>query len=146
MLFLSVSDTQIKILVFDLVPQFLKLNKLLFIEISQMHNILCWTIEYLLLIAYMLIIKQYCTSLQTRPAKIRYKNDRIAILKFGKVVQDLWCSILHELYFFNFNPLNANPTKWSNTFVSKLPMNCLSAFDRFVGLALSRAEFVRVSM
>ena len=37
------------------------------------------------------------------------------------------------------NPLNANPTKWSNTlkqFVGKLPTNCLSAFDHFVGLAL----------
>ena len=37
------------------------------------------------------------------------------------------------------NPLNANPTKWSNTrkqFVGNLPMNCLSAFDYFVQLAL----------
>ena len=38
-----------------------------------------------------------------------------------------------------FNPLSANPTKWSNTlkqFVGKLPTNCLSVFDHFVGLAL----------
>ena len=31
------------------------------------------------------------------------------------------------------------PTKWSNTpkqFVGKLPTNCLSMFDHFVGLAL----------
>ena len=38
-----------------------------------------------------------------------------------------------------FNPLSANPTKWSNTlkqFVSKLPTNCLSVFDHFVGLLL----------
>ena len=37
------------------------------------------------------------------------------------------------------NPLIANPTKWSNTlkqFVSILPTNCLSVFDRFVKLAL----------
>ena len=36
------------------------------------------------------------------------------------------------------NALNANPTKWSNTFkqfVGKLPRNCLSVFDHFVGLA-----------
>ena len=36
-------------------------------------------------------------------------------------------------------PLSANPTKWSNTltqFVGKLPTNCLSVFDHFVGLAL----------
>ena len=36
-------------------------------------------------------------------------------------------------------PLSANPTKWSNTLkqlVGKLPINCLSVFDHFVGLAL----------
>ena len=36
------------------------------------------------------------------------------------------------------NPLSANITKWSNTlkqFVGKLPTNCLSVFDHFVGLA-----------
>ena len=39
----------------------------------------------------------------------------------------------------NINPLSANPTKWSNTlkqFVGKLPTNCLSVSDHFVGLAL----------
>ena len=37
------------------------------------------------------------------------------------------------------NPFSANPTKWSNAlkqFVGKLPTNCLSVFDQFVGLAL----------
>ena len=37
------------------------------------------------------------------------------------------------------NPLSNNPTKWSNTlkrFVDKLPTNCLSVFDHFVGLVL----------
>ena len=37
------------------------------------------------------------------------------------------------------NSLSANITKWSNAFkqfVGKLPTNCLSVFDRFVGLAL----------
>ena len=37
------------------------------------------------------------------------------------------------------NLLSANPTKWSNTlkqFVGKLPTNCLSVFDHFVGLGL----------
>ena len=36
-------------------------------------------------------------------------------------------------------PLNANFTKWSDTlkqFVGKLPTNCLSVLDHFVGLAL----------
>ena len=38
-----------------------------------------------------------------------------------------------------FNPLSANFTKWSNTlkqFDLKMPTNCLSVFDHFVGLAL----------
>ena len=43
----------------------------------------------------------------------------------------------HQVDFLN--PLSANPTKWSNTLkqsVGKLPTNCLSVFDNFVGLAL----------
>ena len=38
-----------------------------------------------------------------------------------------------------FNPLSANPTKWSNTlkqFFGNLPANGLSVFDHFVILAL----------
>ena len=37
------------------------------------------------------------------------------------------------------NPLSTNFTKWPNTlkqFVGKLPTNCLSMFDHFLGLAL----------
>ena len=44
-----------------------------------------------------------------------------------------------------FNPLSANPTKWSNTlqqFVVKLPTNCLSVFDHFVNLALKGLKFI----
>ena len=39
----------------------------------------------------------------------------------------------------DLNSLSANLTKWLNTlkeFVGTLPMNCLSAFDHFEGLAL----------
>ena len=39
----------------------------------------------------------------------------------------------------SLNTSSANPTKWSNTFkqfVGKLPTNCLSVFDYFLGLAL----------
>ena len=39
----------------------------------------------------------------------------------------------------SINPLSTKPIKWPNTlkqFVGKLPMNCLSVFDGFVGLAL----------
>ena len=39
----------------------------------------------------------------------------------------------------NFNPLSANPEKWSNTLkqiVGNLPTICLSVFDHFMNLAL----------
>ena len=48
------------------------------------------------------------------------------------------CFSLLLLLGFVLNPLNTKFTKWSNTlkqFVSKLPTNCLSVFDHFVGLA-----------
>ena len=44
----------------------------------------------------------------------------------------------------NFNCLNANPTKWSNTlkqFVSNFPTNCLSVFGYFVVLAFKELRF-----
>ena len=44
-----------------------------------------------------------------------------------------------QFYVPLINPLRANPAKWSETlkqFVDKLPTNCLSVFDHFVGLAL----------
>ena len=47
---------------------------------------------------------------------------------------------------FHFNPFSANFTKWSNTlkqFVGNLPTNCLSVFDKFVGLALKGLTLVR---
>ena len=45
------------------------------------------------------------------------------------------------------NPLSASFIKLSNTlkqFVGKLPMNCLSVFDHFVGLALKGLSFLTV--
>ena len=39
----------------------------------------------------------------------------------------------------DLKPLSANPIKWLNPlkqFVDKLPTNCLSVFDHFMGLAL----------
>ena len=57
-----------------------------------------------------------------------------------KSIQNLWGVVLQaEKATLQFNPLSANFTKWSNTlkqFVGKLPTNCLSVFDHFVGLAL----------
>ena len=47
-----------------------------------------------------------------------------------------------EIYF---DPLNTNPTKWSNTlkqFVGKLPTNCLSVFDHFVKLEIKWLKYI----
>ena len=52
-----------------------------------------------------------------------------------KAVSDVFLRGVHN----SFNPVSANPTKWSNTpkqFFGKLPTNCLSVFDHFVKLAL----------
>ena len=49
------------------------------------------------------------------------------------------CEYLGHSWQNTFNPLSAKFMKWSNTlkqFVGKLPTNCLSVFDHFVGLAL----------
>ena len=49
----------------------------------------------------------------------------------------------------SLNPLSANPTKWSNRlkqFVGKLPTNCLSVFDHFVGLALKGLKSIKMSI
>ena len=43
---------------------------------------------------------------------------------------------------FLLNPLSANPTKWSN--LRKLPTNCLSVFDHFVGLALKELNLLNI--
>ena len=49
----------------------------------------------------------------------------------------------------NTNPLSANFTKWSSTlkqFLGKLPTNCLSVFEHFMGLALKRLTVTDLSM
>ena len=58
---------------------------------------------------------------------------------------------MKRLFFYlstNFSTISVSasaiPTKWSNTlkqFVGKFPTNCLSVFDRFVGLALKGLTF-----
>ena len=51
----------------------------------------------------------------------------------------LWRHCYKVIFLFkNVNPLNAKFIKWSNKlkqFIGKLPTNCLSVFDHFVGLA-----------
>ena len=53
---------------------------------------------------------------------------------FGFILTFCW-----RVFLLCFNPLSANPRKWSNTlkqFVGNLPTNCLSVFGHFLGLAL----------
>ena len=49
----------------------------------------------------------------------------------------------HCMPHHNFNPLNANSTKWSNTVkhFSANIFHCLSVFDYFVGLACKRLRY-----
>ena len=65
------------------------------------------------------------------------------------VKDDLQISLCHLTYHIRekkprdsyVNPLTANPTEWSNTLKQiRLPTNCLSVFDHFVGLALKRVN------
>ena len=54
----------------------------------------------------------------------------------GRKSTKLYKEILHYTFF---NPLNANPEKWSNTLkqiVGNMPTICLSVFDHFMNLAL----------
>ena len=57
-------------------------------------------------------------------------------ISFCFIYDFIFIQIIHKI---PFKPLRANPAKWSNTlkqFVGKLPTNCLSVFEHFVGLAL----------
>ena len=50
-------------------------------------------------------------------------------------------NLLNLFLSIYFNPLSANPTKWSNTLkqfveLKTMPTNSLSVIDRFVGLVL----------
>ena len=70
------------------------------------------------------------------PSMGSWKKGIVLKLPSRKAFTDLFKLTFWPLFF---NPLSANPTKWSNTlkqFVDKLPMNCLSMFDHFVKLVL----------
>ena len=59
------------------------------------------------------------------------QNTRGFLIFSGTIEGDQWHGWV--------NPLSANPTKWSTTlkqFIGKLPTNCLSVFDHFVGFVL----------
>ena len=57
---------------------------------------------------------------------------------------DIWQGLTYAFAYAILNFLNTNTTKWSKTlkqFFGKLPTNCLSVFDHFVGLALKGLGF-----
>ena len=59
-------------------------------------------------------------------------NAKVAIYRNQSI-----CLFIFGVCFFN--PLSANPEKWSNTLkqiVGNLPTICLSVFDHFMNLAL----------
>ena len=56
----------------------------------------------------------------------------------GQASQQIFASS-EVLQTFEFNPVSANPRKWSSTLkqlVGKLPTNCLCVLDHFVKLVL----------
>ena len=69
-------------------------------------------------------------------------NAKISVIVIS--IKAIKCLILYNL---QLNPLNAKFTKWSNTlkqFVGKLPTNCLSVFDHFVGLTLKGLKVIKL--
>ena len=57
--------------------------------------------------------------------------------KKNRVCKIIDISFFGKVHTYFFKPLSTSHTKWSNTFkefVDKLPTNCLSVFDHFVGL------------
>ena len=55
------------------------------------------------------------------------------------------CSLVNLKEPFLFNPLNANPEKWSNTLkqiVGNLATICLNVFDHFTNLALKGLKLI----
>ena len=76
-------------------------------------------------------------------------NPCLWLYYYGKVIAELEKNTNNKkrqtvhgacnLTKLHFNPLRANPTKWSNTlkqFVGNLPTNCLSVFEHFLKLGL----------
>ena len=90
--------------------------------------------------------KEYFQSLQERQKwtsrRRNFRVDDIAMLKQSDVRRNQW-SMGRVI---DVNPLSAKFTKWSNPlkqFVGKLPTNCLSVFDHFVGLALKGKTMIK---
>ena len=102
------------------------LNGRLWPNVSIRNEVSIWTISYVIKDRFHFFSNKSLLD-QTGPFKL-----------FSHPVS---CRAILTLRHFKttFNPLSANLTKWSDTlkqFVAKLPTNCLSMFDHFMGLAL----------
>ena len=85
------------------------------------------------------------------PSKVSIKTIALTESEFQRRLRNifdfnhLFFQALFKIRINNkVNPLSANIPKWSNTpkqFVRKLPTNCLSLFDHFVGLALKEFSY-----
>ena len=85
---------------------------------------------------------------------MKFNTEKCHLIISGNKHESLWADIRNDKIWessnvkflgvnidrgLKFNPLSANPEKWSNTLkqiVGKLPTICLSVFDHFSGLAL----------
>ena len=92
------------------------------------------------------LIRRAC---QLNLHRLKSNRPKIEIFRIPYLIFNLFLKFFFFFFFFfatstideigEFNLLNANFTKWSNTlklFADKLPTNCLSVFDHIVGLAL----------
>ena len=78
-------------------------------------------------------------------------QDHLKILHKKLIIDYLtYLAYLHIQFNVRwFNPLSAKLIKWSNTlkqFVGKLPTNCLSVFDHFLGLALKGLKIKHIKL
>ena len=83
----------------------------------------------------------YCPSRDIFP---KFFQNLFIIMTIKCTIHSI-SSFLSLLIFLFFNPLSANPTKWSDTlkqFVGNLPRNRLSVFGHFMVLALKRLRFI----
>ena len=113
-----------------------------FYSIWQLEDIICYTIVIVTQrfgeIAILLCSLKQVFWKQSA-FYIRYLHNNIKMLLMTKVHKNFLLLKFVDRVFLLVNPLNAKFTKWSNIlkqFVGKLPTNCLSVFDHFVGLAL----------
>ena len=102
-----------------------------------MHAFITFLLEYCLFLSLYMLLNYYCMY-----------QHQTGFLQSDQNLNRLLCCFqwYHQFFVITYkiaihliNPVSANMIKWSNTLkqlVGKLPTNCLSVFEHFVGLAL----------